>query len=472
MRQQLFRIFGMLLLSTVLPLSAQTLRVTEQHIERSGDQLLVDLTFDLSDLSLSSGQSLRYLPVIQKGDSVRPLLPLLVNGRDRQILYERTGRSLVANHEYAVRRKNGTTQQLDYHARVPFATWMNRSELVMITDLCGCGWAAQANQREPLFPITLEQPAPNPLLAYIAPQTEVKHREKSGSAFLDFPVNRTEIHPDYRQNPLELAKIRETIESVRGDEYATITAITIKGFASPEGSYANNERLAKGRSEALADYIKSNYHLPDVHFQVAYEPEDWAGLERRVEQLDRPDREAMLAILRDATISDPDQRDNRLKQLNGGTTYSYLLKEIYPALRHSDYAVAYTIRPFTLEEAKRLIYSDPKQLSREEMYQVAQSYEPGSSAFKEVFEIIVRLYPDDPISNLNAANSALLDGKVAEARRYLAKVSDCPEKRLAEGVAAWLEGNATQAAEIFTRLQDDPTVGTQAKANREQLFNQ
>ena len=472
MRQQLFRIFGMLLLSTVLPLSAQTLRVTEQHIERSGDQLLVDLTFDLSDLSLSSGQSLRYLPVIQKGDSVRPLLPLLVNGRDRQILYERTGRSLVANHEYAVRRKNGTTQQLDYHARVPFATWMNRSELVMITDLCGCGWAAQANQREPLFPITLEQPAPNPLLAYIAPQTEVKHREKSGSAFLDFPVNRTEIHPDYRQNPLELAKIRETIESVRGDEYATITAITIKGFASPEGSYANNERLAKGRSEALADYIKSNYHLPDVHFQVAYEPEDWAGLERRVEQLDRPDREAMLAILRDATISDPDQRDNRLKQLNGGTTYGYLLKEIYPALRHSDYAVAYTIRPFTLEEAKRLIYSDPKQLSREEMYQVAQSYEPGSSAFKEVFEIIVRLYPDDPISNLNAANSALLDGKVAEARRYLAKVSDCPEKRLAEGVAAWLEGNATQAAEIFTRLQDDPTVGTQAKANREQLFNQ
>lgn len=471
MRQQLFRIFWVLLLGTVLPLSAQTLRVTEQHIERSGDQLLVDLTFDLSDLTLSSCQSLHYLPVIQKGDSTRPLLPLLVNGRDRQILYERTGRTLAANQEYAVRRKNGTTQQLDYHARVPFATWMNRSELVMTSDLCGCGWAAQANPREPLFPITLEQPAPNPHLAYIAPQAEVKHREKSGSAFLDFPVNRTEIHPDYRQNPLELAKIRATIESVRGDEYATITAITIKGFASPEGSYPDNERLAKGRSAALADYIQSTYHLPDVHFQVAYEPEDWAGLERRVEQLDRPDKEAMLAIIRDATISDPDQRDNRLKQLNGGTTYSYLLKEIYPALRHSDYTVAYTIRPFTLDEAKRLIYSDPKQLSREEMYQVAQSYEPGSSAFKEVFEIIVRLYPDDPISNLNAANSALLDGKAAEARRYLAKVNDCPEKRLAEGVAAWLEGDVAQATEIFTHLQDDPTVGTQAQANREQLSN-
>ena len=100
----------------------QTLRITEQHIERSGDQLLVDLTFDLSELQVSSGKSLRYVPVIQKGDSVRPLLPLIINGRDRQILYERTGRTLAADNEYAVRRKNGKTQLVDYHARVPFAT--------------------------------------------------------------------------------------------------------------------------------------------------------------------------------------------------------------------------------------------------------------------------------------------------------------------------------------------------------------
>lgn len=458
-------------LSATLIAQEQTIRITEQHIERSDDQLLVDLTFDISELKVSSGQSLRYLPVIQKGDSLQPLLPLIVNGRDRQVLYERTGRTLATDNEYAVRRKNGTTQQVDYHARVPFTNWMNRSELVLTTDLCGCGWNALSSQRESLFPITLEQPVPQPLLAYIAPQAEVKQREKSGSAFLDFPVNRTEIRPDYRQNPLELAKIRETIESVRDDEYATLTAISIKGYASPEGSYANNERLAKGRSEALANYLKANYNLQQVNFQVAYEPEDWTGLERRVEQLDRPDKEATLAIIRDASISDPDQRDNRLKQLNGGSTYSYLLQEIYPALRHSDYTVAYTIRPFSLDEAKKLIYSDPKQLSREEMYQVALSYESGSPEFKEVFEIIVRLYPDDPVSNLNAANSALLSNKPAEARRYLAKCADSPEKQLAEGVAAWLEGDTTQAREIFTRLQDDPTVGTQAKANNEQLSN-
>ena len=37
----------------------------------------------------------------------------------------------------------------------------------------------------------------------------MKERVKEGSAFLDFPVNRTEIYPEYRDNPSELRKILE-----------------------------------------------------------------------------------------------------------------------------------------------------------------------------------------------------------------------------------------------------------------------
>lgn len=88
-----------------------------------------------------------------------------------------------------------------------------------------------------------------------------------------------------------------------------------------------------------------------------------------------------------------------------------------------------------MSEAKELIYTDPKQLSLDEMFQVARTYDTNSREFKEVFEIAVRMYPDDPVSNLNAANSALLNGDTAAARRYLAKAAEGPEKRLAEGVA-------------------------------------
>ena len=306
-------------------------------------------------------------------------------------------------------------------------------------------------------------------MAYIAPPAEVKNRAKEGSAFLDFPVNRTEIHPDYRQNSRELAAIREPVESVRDDKYATITAISIKGYASPEGSYANNERLAKGRSEALLAYVKGRYDLAGVATEASYEPEDWAGLEDRVERSALPAKEELLSVIRDASITDPDRREAKLKTIDGGEPYRYLLNEIYPALRHSDYRVSYTIRPIDVEEAKELIYKDPKQLSLEEMFRVAQTYETGSPEFKEVFEIAVRMYPDDPVSHLNAANSALLNGDAATARRYLAKAQEGPERRLAEGVACWLEEDTERAATIFRTLADNARVGEQARVNLEQV---
>ena len=103
------------------------------------------------------------------------------------------------------------------------------------------------------------------------------------------------------------------------------------------------------------------------------------------------------------------------------------------------------------------------------MYRVAQTYEVGSESYNEVFEIAVRLYPDDPVSNLNAANTALLNRNATAARRYLAKAAEGPEKRLAEGVASWLEGDTDKARSIFESLTNDPKVGVQAKENLEKM---
>ena len=160
------------------------------------------------------------------------------------------------------------------------------------------------------------------------------------------------------------------------------------------------------------------------------------------------------------------RKEWKLKQL---PTYREVLNTIYPALRHSDYTVEYHIRNFTTDEAREMLYKDPSQLSLEEMYRVAQTYEVGSESYNEVFEIAVRLYPDDPISNLNAANTALLNRNATAARRYLTKAAEGPEKRLAEGVASWLEGDTDQARSIFESLTDDPKVGVQAKENLEKM---
>ena len=452
--------------SALAQANSDTLRVVESNVSRVGEDVIVDMKLDLSHIEVGRNRTLVYRPLLMKEDSVAELTPIIVNGRVRHIQYQRLERAKDFPNEIEIRRENGTEQTLDYHARVPFTDWMNKSEVVMVCDLCGCGWESLQNDRSSLFPVNLVHEPVVPAVLYITPLAEVKVREKSGSAYLDFPVNQTVIRPDYRRNSTELAAIDATIQSVEDDPNATITKVTIKGYASPEGSYANNQRLAEGRSNALLEYVKKLHDFGDAEFSVSSEPEDWEGLEKRIESSSIADKEEWLAIIRDSEPADLDRKEWKLKQL---PTYREVLNTIYPALRHSDYTVEYHIRNFTTDEAREMLYKDPSQLSLEEMYRVAQTYEVGSEPYNEVFEIAVRLYPDDPISNLNAANTALLNRNATAARRYLTKAAEGPEKRLAEGVASWLEGDTDQARSIFESLTDDPKVGVQAKENLEKM---
>ena len=118
---------------------------------------------------------------------------------------------------------------------------------------------------------------------------------------------------------------------------------------------------------------------------------------------------------------------------------------------------------------QELIYSDPRQLSLNEMFRVAQTMEPGSDAYREVFEIAVRMYPDDPVSNLNAALTAIDVGRLESAHRYLAKTSDSAERTLAEAAIAMLENRLDEAEALLGKLSDDPSVASQVEENLRQI---
>lgn len=400
----------------------------------------IQMRLNLSGLYVASGSSVEITPLLVGTQDTLELPRVLVNGRIRHLIYRRDKKKMDSKYSMSVQRHNGTEQHVDYTTSVIAEPWMDGADLIIITDLCECGWK-HTEISNSLMVAQMEAPKYKAQVNYIAPiREEVKQREKSGRAFIDFPVNRTEIRPNYRNNIRELAKIQTTIDSVRTNPYATITEVTIKGFASPEGGYANNARLAKGRAEALARHTRNLYHFSDsVSFSVDSEPEDWEGLRTLVETSDLPQKEALLAVINDSTLKDLDVREAKLRQVAGNSTYTYLLRNFYPALRHSDYTVRYTIRNFTTQEAKELLYTDPRQLSLEEMYRVAQTYEPGSKEFCEVFEIAVRLYPDDPVCNLNAANTALSRQDAEAARRYLKKAQPGMEKDKAEKALKQLE---------------------------------
>ncbi len=449
-----------------------TFLVKEKNAERVGEDLVITMKADISSMQISRNQSLVCTPLVESGDSVRALAPIIINGKVRHILYERMERT--GKKELEIRRYNDTEQQVDYLARTPYADWMEKADVTLVMDDCGCGWKALSQNRDKLFALNFAEPVViDPMLVYVKPAPEeVKARHLDGSAYLDFPVNQITINPDYRNNSVELRKIQQTVEAVKNDPYATITSLSIKGYASPEGTYKGNAYLAENRAKALLNYVKDRYDLSGVELSVDFEPEDWEGLEAAVEKGNLPDKEELLAIIRADEPADWDAREWKLKSLNGGSSYKILLRDVYPALRHSDYRVNYHIRNFSVDEAKQIIQSDPSKLSLNEMFLVAETYETGSEPFNEVFEVAVRMYPDDPVSNLNAAISAINTRQLGKAKRYLAKANDCPEKQLAEASVLMLEGKLAEAKVLLEKLRHEPAVAAQAEENIRQIDGQ
>lgn len=95
---------------------------------------------------------------------------------------------------------------------------------------------------------------------------------------------------------------------------------------------------------------------------MSSEPEDWVGFKEKVEaDPNVPNRSEVLAII--DSSDDPDRKEAKLRALGGGAAFRYVLKDIFPSLRRSEYKIDYTVREFTVDEGREIIKTRPQQLS-------------------------------------------------------------------------------------------------------------
>ena len=434
-------------------------------IERNGEYMVVDMNMNLSRLDVESNRAVLLTPRFISTVDTLELSSVGVYGRQRYYYYVRNGESMLSGKDEMFFKARSKPESVVYHAIVPYYKWMNGASLELYRGDYGCCNTLLAEWNDPLGSYVEALPF-SPQLLYIHPQAEtVKHRSLSGSAFIDFPVDKTVIYPEYRRNTYELGKIQASIDSVRNDKDVVITSVWLKGYASPESPYSHNRDLAIGRTAALKNHIKQLYHFNDSVIVTEYEPEDWKGLRQYVEKSNLVHRSEILGMI-DSSL-DPDAKEAKIKRTYP-EEYRFLLQNCYPALRHTDYRIDYTIRSFSdVEEIKRIMQTQPQKLSLNEFYLVAQTYEPGSKEFNEVFAIAALMYPNDETANLNAACADINEDRFAEALRKLDKAGDSAEAYNARGICYWHIGNDEKAIECF-RIASDKGCEI-AKQNYEDL---
>ncbi len=428
-------------------LDSASITLGDVRVERSESFLNCGFTMKFNGIDIPSNKELRLNPVIVGADGTEAPLPaLIVAGRNRYLQAMR--HEELSDSLKLYRFREGMS--IPYSTQLAYQPWMETSNLVIRERVAGCCNETSNEYLQPVEALDFRTRTFMAVPLYIVPTAEaVKTRELRGRAFVDFPVNRTEINPDYRNNHVELAKIRASIDSVRNDRDVTITALSIKGFASPEGSWNNNVRLAKGRTEALKTYVETLYHFEPGFITTSYEPEDWDGLREWVEKSNIENRDGILSIINSSLAPDP--RDAKIRSTYP-KQYAFLLANVYPALRHSDYKIDYTIRSYSdPKEIIEVLYTRPQNLSLQEFFTAASTLEPGSQTYNDLFETAVRLYPDSEVANLNAASSAIMRGDYEGAARYLDKAGEAPEAIYNRGIISARQGDYETALGFFER---------------------
>lgn len=447
--------------------------VTIDNVQTNVENKRVDVAFrlNLNNLKLKAEQQLILTPLLAADGDTTALQPIIINGRSQHIRMQRAGKLDAKNTDgeqpIVVLRKNGTEQSIIYSQSVERMRPVEADQLQVLAaqDLCGCGDIK--NQDQTLITTIDNLGAWMPALAFVKPAAEArKQRAEKGEAYLSFRVNKTDIVVDLFDNSRELAKITKTIDLVREDKNVQITGINIHGFASPDGPYANNERLARERAASLKNYVANLYPINAKLFSSNSTPEDWDGFRRKVQQSNLANKEEIIKISNSSLA--PDDKDKRIRQLYPHD-YAVIMSDIYPRLRHSDYTVSYTVRPFSVEEAKQILKTRPQQLSLQEMFLVAQTMEPGSAEFNEVFDIAVRMFPDDPTANLNAACADLQRRDIASAEKHLQKADNSAAALNARGALAVMKKDYQLARQLFA---DAAAAGSEdAKANAQRIAN-
>ncbi len=452
------------------------MNIDRSNVARMENKVVVSLQLTAIQ-DVPARQSIILSPeLVDTTTMMKATLPLIIiNSRSQQRYFER-GLYKEYPDALVLPKKNGQDLKVEYLRSIPYQSWMEKAVLKLKKLSCICE-RNTARGEETLTGLVPEKKVVQVNLypAYILPPADKsqKVREEKGSAYLCFVVNKWDIKPDYMTNPAELQKIHNSVNVVKSDSDVTISKMTIEGYASPEGNYPHNVMLSRERTNSLKEYLLRTGIVKGFPLEASGKGENWDGF---VEYLKKnsfvPERDRLLSIA--TSYLDPDQKERQMRS-TARVGYDYALKNIFPALRCTNYTVTYIVRPFTLEESERVFETKPTNLNINEIYRLADKYADNKEKYYAIMRKASMIYPDDDYINLTMACLAIKDMNTEVANEYLAKVKDCPEKTLNEGIIAYLKGdlqkaillvdqamskglpNASQQMEEFKKLEEYKT---------------
>ena len=294
MKQQILHIIYVLLavVCCLLPEEsrAEGIRIVPKQFIVRNDSLRLDIEMDLNEVRVGGGTAVIFTPMLEGMQrQLLPLPPVVISGnrrarQDRREYYLSPEKAISP---YILIRDNRTrpSKNVRYQVAVPYQAWMRQAVLLLkqeSKECCDAEVLAVDTLQRSLAIKNAPESTPNTIIytqaelkrihptaslpkvtwsrsdlnqyismvSFLTPDAEEggKHRSENAVLYIDYPINRDEIYPDYKNNRRELEKIDNILSPLLKNNFSTMERIQIRGYSSPDGPYADNERLAKSRS--------------------------------------------------------------------------------------------------------------------------------------------------------------------------------------------------------------------------------
>ena len=277
--------------------------------------------------------------------------------------------------------------------------------------------------------------------------------EKKQDANIKFLIQQANL----RSSELKNNSVKEFVNLLnkiqQEKETLALKNIEVSAYASPDGGFELNDKLANKRQSNTETYVKQqlkNTKNTGASVDAKYTAQDWEGFQELVKVSNIQDNDVILRVL--SMYKDPEEREQQIKNMS--SVFRELADGILPQLRRSRMTINYEVIGRSDEQIKEQYKSDAKQLSLEELlYNAALT---NNAAEKEdIFKTTTNLFPNDARAFNNLATLAYQRGDYSAAKSYAQKAlgidANNADAKANLGLVALAEGDVAKAENLISQ---------------------
>ena len=213
------------------------------------------------------------------------------------------------------------------------------------------------------------------------------------NAEIKFLINQSNVRKSETESQ-QIADFNSALANAQGNDRLEIEEVNIKSYASPDGKYDFNERLAQKREDNTRKYLDKSFKNNDIkdfgELTADFTAEDWEGFQELVSASDIQDKDLILSVL--SMYNDPEQREKEIRNLS--SVFEQLAEEILPQLRRSRLTASINVIGKSDEEIMAVFNSDPDSLTVEELLYCGTLTDDNAKRI-EIYTACTKYYPND-----------------------------------------------------------------------------